>query len=190
MNPMDTLVLVAFVLLGAINAASASRIGGTLPFTLLLPPAAVLSVTLLSHPAGLLIAAALTVLACTFAFSPRATALPITSRDALLITLTLFIGLIGYATLQGGVPAPAYAMIIGLTAGCLGAVHALNPAPELALFGRHGWYTALALFTLLTFAIGATFTEWLGLLSAATLLLITFGLRALQARQSPPGDSR
>lgn len=190
MNPMDTLVLVAFVLLGAINAASATRIGGTLPFTLLLPPAAVLSVTLLSHPAGLLIAAALTVLACTFALAPRANALPITSRDALLITLTLFIGLIGYATLQGGVPAPAYAMIIGLTAGCLGAVHALNPAPELALFGRNGWHTALALFTLLTFAIGATFTEWLGLLSAATLLLITFSLRAFQARRPPPGDSR
>lgn len=84
----------------------APRGSGAPPFTLLLPPAAVLSVTFLSHPAGLLVAAALTVLAFTLAFAPRATAVPITSRDALLITLTLFIGLVGYATLQGGVPAP------------------------------------------------------------------------------------
>ena len=79
MSPTATIVLITLVLLGAVSAASASRIGGTLPFTLLLPPAAVLSVTFLSHPAGLLVAAALTVLAFTLAFAPRATAVPITS---------------------------------------------------------------------------------------------------------------
>ena len=43
MSPTATIVLITLVLLGAVSAASASRIGGTLPFTLLLPPAAVLS---------------------------------------------------------------------------------------------------------------------------------------------------
>ncbi|WP_256434980.1 hypothetical protein [Deinococcus sp. JMULE3] len=31
MNPTDTIVLITLVLLGAVSAASASRIGGTLP---------------------------------------------------------------------------------------------------------------------------------------------------------------
>ncbi|MDK2014049.1 MULTISPECIES: hypothetical protein [unclassified Deinococcus] len=193
MNPTDTLVLTTLVLMGAISAASATRIGGTLPFTLLLPPVAVVSVTVLPHPAGLLIAAALTVLTFTLAFAPRPQsaplAAPITSHHAFAIALALFFVSIAFAAVQRGIPAPAYAIIIGLTAGCLGAAHTLNPTPELAPYGQTGWRVMLALITLLTFAIGATFTEWIGFLSAATLLLITVCLQAY-LKSSPLGSPR
>lgn len=183
---MDAPALLTLVLLGTVSAASAARAGATLPLTLLLPPLTVLAATLLTPPAGLLAAAAVTVLSVTLTFT-RGPVGAITSRDGLLIVFTLFAGLVLYAPLAGGIPATAYAVIIGLCAGCLAATHALNPLPELAVLGANGWRATLALLTLLTFAIGASFTEWLGVSAAAALLFTTAALWI--ARPSPPGSA-
>jgi hypothetical protein len=174
---MDPLSLTASLLLGHITGAAAARLRGPHLLTLGLLPT--VAVTLpWSSPWGPLFAGTATlgsvVLAARGARTPaRGDAL--TQEHGLILAFLILCAVVLIALATGGVPGPVYAALVGGASGILASTQARGAA--LPGLPPHPWASRsiLAVCVLLSFTLGASLTEWVGLLCAG-LCVLTFTL--------------
>jgi hypothetical protein len=173
---MDVFLLTASVLLGHITGAATARLRGPRLLGLALVPLTG-TCLLLPSPWGPVLAGLTTLTAALLAAlearrPPTDDALSQGHALILAFLILLCIALLGAA---GGLPAPLFAALVGGASGLLAGTQAQGePLPQLAHL-PHARGGMRAVGALLSFVLGATLTEGVGLACAA-LYLITLTL--------------